>query len=72
MHQFIRSFREIKVLDFDDTAAETFKQLRNHKICIGTMDLKIAAIAIANDAILMSRNIRDFGQVPNLVFEDWT
>jgi len=36
------------------------------------MDLKIAAIAIANDATLLSRNLRDFGKVPDLRVEDWT
>lgn len=39
---------------------------------IGTMDLKIAAIALANDATLLSRNLRDFGKVPGLRVEDWT
>jgi tRNA(fMet)-specific endonuclease VapC len=33
--------------------------------------LKIAAIAIANDALLLSANLRDFEQVPGLRVEDW-
>jgi tRNA(fMet)-specific endonuclease VapC len=36
------------------------------------MDLKIAAIAIANDAILLTRNLKDFGQIEELRAEDWT
>jgi tRNA(fMet)-specific endonuclease VapC len=36
------------------------------------MDLKIAAIAIANEAILLTRNTKDFGQVENLAIADWT
>ena len=41
------------------------------RIRIGTMDLKIAAIALANDAILLSRNLTDFSKVPALRVEDW-
>lgn len=36
------------------------------------MDLKIAAIAIANNAILLTRNLKDFGQIEELQAEDWT
>lgn len=42
------------------------------RIRIGTMDLKIAAITIAKGAILVTRNLADFEQVPNLQAEDWT
>ena len=36
------------------------------------MDLKIASIAISGKAILVSRNLKDFEEVPNLVVNDWT
>jgi tRNA(fMet)-specific endonuclease VapC len=36
------------------------------------MDLKIAAIVLANSAVLLSRNLRDFHKVPGLRAEDWT
>ena len=35
------------------------------------MDLKIAAIAVAEDATLLSANVSDFQQVPGLRVEDW-
>ncbi len=34
--------------------------------------LKIAAIAIVNNAIVLTRNTSDFGQIANLQIEDWT
>jgi predicted nucleic acid-binding protein len=33
------------------------------------MDLKIAAVALANNALLLSGNARDFGAVAELRFE---
>jgi tRNA(fMet)-specific endonuclease VapC len=36
------------------------------------MDLKIASIAIADEAILVSRNLKDFEKVPDLTVQDWT
>jgi tRNA(fMet)-specific endonuclease VapC len=59
-------------LDYDENAAETYKNLKSQKIRIGTMDLKIASIAISQRAILISRNLKDFEEVPNLVVKDWT
>jgi tRNA(fMet)-specific endonuclease VapC len=36
------------------------------------MDLKIASIALANDATLLTRNTKDFEKVHALRIEDWT
>jgi tRNA(fMet)-specific endonuclease VapC len=36
------------------------------------MDLRIASIAISYDLILLTRNRKDFSQIPNLLIEDWT
>jgi len=35
------------------------------------MDLKIAAIALEHQALVLSGNLRDFHQVPGLHVEDW-
>jgi tRNA(fMet)-specific endonuclease VapC len=60
------------VLGYDDEAGAQFERLRKMRIHIGTMDLKIAAIALASDATVLTRNISDFGRVPGLRAEDWT
>lgn len=66
------ALREIRILDFDDRAAGEFRRLKAMKIRIGTMDLRIAAIALAYDGLLISRNLKDFRKVPGLRVEDWT
>jgi len=55
------------------TAAE-FDRLRQNKKLkkIGRCDLLIAALTLANRATLVTRNRKDFGQVPGLEVEDWT
>ena len=60
------------LLPFDVHAAACFDELKRQKIRIGTQDLKIASIALTNNAILLTRNTRDFARVPALKFEDWT
>lgn len=68
----IQSFRYIVVLDFDEGAAVKYRELTQSRLRIDTMDLKIAAIVFAHDAILLSRNLSDFRKVPGLKVEDWT
>ena len=64
-------FTRWHVVLFDEQAASTLQGLRAQRIRIGTMDLKIAAIALVHDALLLSANLRDFQQVPNLRVADW-
>ena len=49
-----------------------FQTLWVQRIRIGTMDLKIAATALAYDATLLTRNAKDFSKVPGLLMEDWS
>jgi tRNA(fMet)-specific endonuclease VapC len=72
LKQYFDYFKTLNIIDFDKRAAENYKNLKTSKIRIGTMDLKIASITIANDALLISRNLKDFEQVPNLSVQDWT
>lgn len=67
----IEFFAAWHVLPWNTAAADILQALRRQRIRIGTMDLKIASIVIAHHATLLSRNLRDFHQVPNLHVEDW-
>lgn len=68
----LENYRHIPVLDFAENAAGLYQRLRRARIRIGTMDLKIAAIAMSLDATLASRNLADFEKVPGLKVEDLT
>lgn len=64
-------FRDWTILRFDSRAVDLWKSFRQQKIRIGSQDLKIASIAAANHALLLSANVRDFRQVPGLRVENW-
>jgi tRNA(fMet)-specific endonuclease VapC len=59
------------ILSLNEVAADLFAQLRQRKIRIGSQDLKIAAIALTRNALLLSANHRDFQRVPGLRVENW-
>ena len=72
LHALLNFFGAIPVLDYDEDAAERFESMRRSRLRVGTMDLKIAAIALSQRGQLLSRNLRDFQRVPGLQVEDWT
>jgi tRNA(fMet)-specific endonuclease VapC len=67
----VRFLNKWRILPFNEPAADRFEVLRKDRVRIGTQDLKIAAIALEHDALLLSANLRDFQQVPGLRVEDW-
>jgi tRNA(fMet)-specific endonuclease VapC len=67
----VELFAAWTILPWDHEAVETFNRLRGQGARVGTQDLKIAAIALAHDARLLTRNAVDFAKVPGLHFENW-
>lgn len=61
------------ILPIDAVAAAEFDRLRESRKLkkIGRGDLLIAAITLAHRATLVTRNVRDFRQVPGLRVENW-
>src|SRR5207249_4701677 len=70
-HHSLLGFPKLTILPFDEVAADRFVALQSQRIRVGTMDLKIAAICLAHEAILLTRNRRDFDPVPGLRVENW-
>jgi tRNA(fMet)-specific endonuclease VapC len=72
LRRMVENYRLIPLIDFDTSAAAEFQRLKVTRLRIGTMDLRIAAIALARGATLVTRNRTDFEKVPGLIVEDWT
>ena len=70
--QVLRTFTVAPVLPFDAPAAAVFAELVAQRVRVRTMDLRIAATALARGLVVLTRNASDFGQVPGLQIEDWT
>lgn len=70
-----RFFSAFHSFPFDGTAADICGRIRAHLANAGTpigpYDLQIAAIALANNLILVTHNTREFSRVPGLLLEDW-
>jgi tRNA(fMet)-specific endonuclease VapC len=69
----LQHIQQFPVIPFDAAAAAEFDQLRQNKKLkkIGRGDLLIASITLANRATLVTRNLKDFRQVPGLQLENW-
>ena len=72
LNRHLEVYCRVVVVQYDEKAAAHFERLKNSRIGVGTMDLKIASIALANDAVLLTRNVTDFSKVPDLKVEDWS
>ena len=70
--QWPSTYATAQVVGFDATVVREFDNLRAKKVRIATMDLRIAAIALSQGMTVLTRNVRDFNQVPGLKVEDWT
>jgi tRNA(fMet)-specific endonuclease VapC len=68
----LMNYCTIPVVEFDLACTQEFQRLRKLYPRLGTMDLKIAAIALVNQSTLLTRNSIDFEQILGLIIEDWT
>ena len=59
------------VLPWSMDASNIFDDFRSRGVRIGTLDLRIASIALNYDALVLTRNLVDFQRVPGLRVENW-
>lgn len=65
--------QHLQIIPFDEAAISYFDKLRSVKKLnkMGRPDLLIACIVLAQSSILVTRNTKDFTNVPNLKVENW-
>ena len=71
LRNYVEDLTAWGILDWDPASEAEYARLQVHRLRISTMDLRIACIAIANNATLLTRNLRDFQKIPNLRVENW-
>jgi tRNA(fMet)-specific endonuclease VapC len=59
------------IITFTSTAMMQHSALMRQHLNIGSNDVKIATIALENNATVVTRNLRDFSRVPGLSCVDW-
>jgi tRNA(fMet)-specific endonuclease VapC len=69
--ELVEFYSSWDIVPFTSAAADIFADLKKQKIKVGTQDLKIASVALVNNATLLSANLVDFERVPGLRVEDW-
>ena len=67
--QTLDDTRELKVLSFSQQAEALLSEWRTKKIRGSTHDLRIAASCVVSSATLVTRNRRDFQNIPGLSVE---
>ena len=72
LHSSVQLFCRSNLVPYDQAAEAQFQHLLGLRLRVGTQDLKIAAIALANNLTLLTRNRGDFGRVPGLALDDWS
>jgi tRNA(fMet)-specific endonuclease VapC len=66
-----RALAKLPVLDFSLPAIQRFRMLEKQKLGVGKMDLRIGAIALESNLIVVTRNIQDYSRIPLLQIENW-
>ena len=70
--EILQGFSSAPVLPYEAEAVAIFDELRRQKVRVSTIDLRISAIALSHNLIVLTRNVSDFSKVPGLMMEDWT
>jgi tRNA(fMet)-specific endonuclease VapC len=76
LHLTTEFIQQMPVLNYDQAASIQYQQIIKANSMLAKRrlekDMRIAAIVLSQEATIVTRNQRDFEQVPNLVVENWS
>jgi tRNA(fMet)-specific endonuclease VapC len=72
MTDTVRFYAHMNIASYTEAAIARYEDLHSQKLQVRKSDLRIAAIVLAKDAVLVTRNLQDFGKIPGLMIEDWS
>lgn len=72
LQQAVEFCARVRILPMSLDGMTRFRDLRSQKPRMGGNDLRMAAVALAHDATLVTRNLRDFKGIGGLKLEDWS
>ena len=65
-------YQKFAVWQYTEAADAIYSEWVKNGVRISSQDLRIAAIALTNGAVVLTANRRHFGKIPGLIIEDWT
>jgi tRNA(fMet)-specific endonuclease VapC len=68
----VQSVARFPIVSFTRPAIQRYALLRTLNLNVAKWDLRIAAIALEQGGIVITRNLRDFQRIPGLIAEDWS
>jgi tRNA(fMet)-specific endonuclease VapC len=72
MAETVMFYSAMAIFPLTEPAIYRYQGLKALKIKIGKVDLCIAAIALEEKAVVVTRNVQDFKKVPDLLIDDWS
>jgi tRNA(fMet)-specific endonuclease VapC len=72
-HRFsavLMELRSWEIYPFPVSAINQYESLKRLRVNIGNNDLRIAAIALEFGAVIVTRNLRDFGRIPGVITQE--
>ena len=68
----VAALAQVRIIAYTEMAIVRYEMLKAMKLNVSGNDLRIAAIALEFDGIVVTQNVRDFERIPGLIIEDWT
>ncbi len=72
MANTVSFYSSMPIFSLTEAAIRRYEDLKHMKVMVGKSDLRIAAIVLEENAVLVTRNVRDFKRIPDLLMEDWS